>query len=159
MPIRQVFIKDELHSSIEANQINLCRYILMEANKSVLFPLLEEALEKSYLTKRRNTIKAVTSRIIKEFYQIHKNVLTKTSIWLGIECACKTTKEEGYKDCLCFFQKPKIIVVERHHSHFEDTSVEKVFAGFSIRIIDFMESNATEASIVANKILKILKLN
>ncbi|XP_052081010.1 uncharacterized protein LOC127718976 [Mytilus californianus] len=152
--IRQVNIREELHNSIEANQINLCRYILMKSNKSVLFPLLEEALDKAIRTKCRNTIKAVTSRIITEFSQMHKNVLDrKTSIWLGIECACKTTKDENYEDCLCFSSKPKIIL-ERYQSNFEDTSIDKMFAGFSIRIIDFMESNSTEASIVAKKILE-----
>lgn len=147
-------IESELQNSIESNCFNLCRYILLKSNKSVICPLLADVLDRAINTRRRDTIKIVTNRIIKEFYQMHKEVLDKkTSMWIGIECACETTKAEGYIDCLCSSSKPKIII-ERYLSKFEDSSIEKPFSSFSTKIIDFIEPQSTEASIVANRILE-----
>lgn len=102
----------------------------------------------------RNTLKVVTLRIIKEFFQEHKTVLDKeTRMWIGTECECETTKIKGYEDCLCFSSKPKIII-ERDQSKFLDSTIQKLFSGFSTKIIDLIESNSTEASVVADQILK-----
>ncbi|XP_052086128.1 uncharacterized protein LOC127723528 [Mytilus californianus] len=151
MTSRKVNIKGELHNSIESNQIVLCRHILINFNKSVMCPLLQEALDKAIKTKRRNTMKAMTSQIIKYFFQIHEKVFDRlTSIWLGIECTCETSKVVSYEDCLYSSSKPKIII-ERYPSHFKETFEDKMFYGFSIRII---ETNSKEARFVANQIFQ-----
>ncbi|CAG2185935.1 tag [Mytilus edulis] len=145
---RKVNIKGELHNSIEAHQMVLCRYILINFNKSVMCPLLEEALDKAINTKRRNTIKAMSSQIIKCFYQIHEKVFDRrTSIWLGIECTCGTSTNVSYEDCLYSSTKPKIII-ESYPSDFKETFVDELFHGFSIRII---ETNSKEARFVAKQ--------
>lgn len=148
---RKVNIKGELHNSIEGHQMVLCRYILINFNKTVMCPLLEEALYKAIKTKRRNTMKALTSQIIKYFFQIHEKVFDRrTSIWLGIECTCETSKDVSYEDCLYSSSKPKIII-ERYPSLLKETFVDEMFYGFSIRII---ETNSKEARFVAKQILQ-----
>lgn len=139
---------------MESNCLNLCRFIFIKSKKSVITSLLRTVLDRAINMHCRDTVKVVAFRIIKEFFQEHKTVLDEeTRMWIGTECECETTKIKGYEDCLCFSSKPKIII-ERNQSKFLDSTIQKLFSGFSTKIIDLNEPQSTEGSIVANHILE-----
>lgn len=139
---------------MESNCLNLCRFIFIKSKKSLITSLLRTVLDRAINMHCRDTVKVVAFRIIKEFFQKHKTVLDEeTRMWIGTECECETTKIEGYEDCLCLSSKPKIII-ERNQSKFLDSTIQKLFSGFSTKIIDLIEPQSTEGSIVANHILE-----